>query len=212
MNEITKAEIRKRLGNISQLRELLFGDQIDEYNQRLDQYHQRLNTLEVSIQNLQKTVEICINQLEEKLREQLETVVDTWEQKTQYNNLEIHEKHHKIQQDFELLSQSTQDNLDFLHQSINSKTNRLKIEIAESKSNSDRDLTLFKQQLSHKLETHLQELTTNKISRTELAEVLFELSLKLKGGNVDLNKDLNTDLNAVANLANPQDSSQTTLD
>jgi hypothetical protein len=190
MNEITKAEIRKRLGNISQLRELLFGDQIDEYHQRLDQYHQRLNTLET-----------CIKQLEEKLQEQLETVVGTWEQKTQYNNLEIHEKHHKIQQDFELLSQSTQDNIDFLHQSINSKTNRLKIEIAESKSNSDRDLTLFKQQLSHKLETHLQELTTNKISRADLAEVLFELSLKLKGTN----KDLNT-------VANPQDSSQTTLD
>ncbi|MFM2314167.1 MAG: hypothetical protein RLZZ04_3443 [Cyanobacteriota bacterium] len=198
MDEITRAEIRKRLGNISQLRELLLGDQIDEYNQRLDQYHQRLDILETNLQNLQTTMETCIAQSEKKLLEQLDAVVSIWEQKTQYNNLEIHETQQKIQQDFESLSQSTQDHIDFLHQSINSKTNRLKIEIAESKANSDRDLTLFKQQLSHKLETHLQELTTNKISRADLAEVLFELSLKLKGTNADLN------------LANPQDSPQTT--
>lgn len=208
MNEITRTEIRNRLGNIAQLRELLIGDQIDEYNQRLDQYHQRLDILETNLQNLQTTMETYIAQSEKKLLEQLHTVVNTWKQKNQYNNLEIHETQHKIQQEFELLSQSTQDNLDFLHQSINGKTNRLKIEIAESKSNLDRDLTLFKQQLTHKLETHLQKLTTNKISRADLAEVLFELSLKLKGSNADLNKDLNTDFN----LANLQESSQTTSD
>lgn len=205
MDEITRAEIRKRLGNISQLRELLFGDQIDEYNYRLDQYHQRLETLEANLQNLQTTMEACIAQWEKKFLKQLDTVVNTWEQETQYTNLEIHEKQHKIQEDFRILSQSTQDNIDFLHQSINNKTNRLKIEIAESKSNLDQDLTLFKQQLSKKLETQLQELTTSKISRADLAEVLFELSFKLKGTNADLNADLNVDLN----LANPDDSSQT---
>lgn len=208
MNEITKAEIRKRLGNISQLRELLVGDQLDEYNQRLDQYHQRLDILETNLQNLQTTMETAVAQSEKKLLEQLNAVVNTWKQKNQYNNLEIHEAQQKIQQGFELLSQSTQDNIDFLHQSINSKTNRLKIEIAESKSNLDRDLTLFKQQLSQKLETHLQELTTNKISRTDLAEVLFDLSLKLKGSNTDLSTDFNTDFN----LTLPQESPQTTSD
>jgi hypothetical protein len=205
MDEITRAEIRKRLGNIAQLRELLLGDQIDEYNHRLDQYHQRLESLEANLQGLETTIETCIAQSEKKLLAQLDTVVNTWSQKNQYNQLEVQEKQHKIQQDFELLSQSTQDNLDFLHQSINSKTNRLKIEIAESKANSDRDLTLFKQQFSQKLETHLQELTTNNISHAELAEVLLELSLKLKKTNVDLGADLNADLN----LANPQDSPQT---
>ena len=38
MNEISKAEMRQRLGNISQLQELLFGEQIEQYNSQIEQH------------------------------------------------------------------------------------------------------------------------------------------------------------------------------
>ncbi|MEO1671328.1 MAG: hypothetical protein AAFR77_11165, partial [Cyanobacteria bacterium J06631_2] len=41
--------------------------------------------------------------------------------------------------------------------------------------------SLFKQELLTKLESSLSELTTAKISRSDLAEILFELCLNLKG-------------------------------
>lgn len=189
MNEITKAEIRKKLGNITQLRDLLVGDLLAEYNYRLEQYHQRLNSLETNLQKSQAAIEARIVQVEKKLLEQINSVASTWEQKIKYSILKTQEEQDKIQREVELLSQYSHENLDFLHQSLNTNTNNLKIEITQSKADLDRDLTLFKQQLLSKLETNLAELTHNKISRADLAEVLFELSLKLKDTNADLNLD-----------------------
>ena len=54
---MTKAEIRKRLGNITQLQELLFGEQIDEYNFKLEQYQQKLNQLEANTQRSQLVID-----------------------------------------------------------------------------------------------------------------------------------------------------------
>jgi uncharacterized protein Yka (UPF0111/DUF47 family) len=121
--------------------------------------------------------------LEKKLLEQINAVASSGEQRSKYYYLKTQSEQHQLQQEFEHLSQSSQENIDLLHQTLNNNTNSLKTEIAQSKSDLERDIILFNQQLSHKLETHLQELTINKISRTDLAEVLLELSLKLKETN-----------------------------
>jgi hypothetical protein len=209
MNEITKAEIRRKLGNITQLRDLLFGDQIDEYNSRLEQYHQRLSSLEANLQKSQVAIKAHIVQAEKKLLEQINSVANTWERRSKYYTLKTQEEQHKLQQGLDILSQYSHENLDFLHKSLNTNTNNLKIEIAQSKSDLDRDLTLFKQQLLTKLEANLAELTMNKISRADLAEVLFELSLKLKGTDTDSNSPKPEDLEEFGE--NSSDSSQTMM-
>jgi hypothetical protein len=180
MNEISKAAIRKKLGNISQLRELLLGDQIAEYNHKLEHYHQRLNSLETKLHQSQAAIEARLTQLEQKLLEQINAVASSGEQRSKYYYLKTQSEQHQLQQELEYLSQSSQENIDSLHQTLNTNTDSLKTEIAQSKSDLERDVTLFKQQLLSKLEDHFQELMSNKISRTDLAEVLLELSLKLK--------------------------------
>jgi len=169
MNEITKAEIRKKLGNISQLRELLLGDQLAEYNQRLD-------SLETNLQQSQAAIAARLTQLEQKLLEQINSVASSGEQRSKYYYLKTQSEQQQLQEEIEHLSQSNQESIGSLHQSLNT-------EIAQSKSDLYQDITLFKKELSYKLENHLQELTTNKISHTDLAEVLLELSLKLKETN-----------------------------
>lgn len=190
MNEISKAEIRKRLGNISQLREILFGEQFDEYNEQLEQYKQRLDTLEDNLQRSQAATKESLTQMEIKLLDKINDVANNLEKSIQYYNLKNKEEQQKAQQKIAKLSQYCHDNIDYLHKNSNINTNNLKIEIAKSKSDLDRDLILFKQQLLNHLESHFTELTTNKISRADLAEVLFELCIKLKGTDKDI--DLKT--------------------
>lgn len=178
MNEITKTEIRKKLGNISQLRELLLGEQLAEYNQRLEQYDRRLDSLETNLQQSQAAITARLTQLEQKLLEQINSVAISGEQRSKYYYLKTQSEQQQLQEEIDHLSQSNQESIDSLHQSLNT-------EIAQSKSDLYQDITLFKQQLSNKLENHFQELTINKISRTDLAEVLIELSHKLKETNTD---------------------------
>jgi predicted transcriptional regulator len=176
MNEIAKAEIRKKLGNISQLRELLLGEQFAEYNQRLD-------ALETNLEQFQTAIAARLTQLENKLLDQINAVASSEEQRSKYYYLKTQSEQHQLQQELEHLSQFSQENIDLLHQTLNDNTNNFKTEIAQSKSDLEQDLSLFKQELADKLKNHFQELANNKISRTDLAEVLLELSLKLKETN-----------------------------
>jgi phage host-nuclease inhibitor protein Gam len=210
MNEISKTEIRKKLGNITQLQELLFGDKIDEYNFKLDQYNQRLDTLEANLQKSQRTIEASIAQSEQKLFEQINSVVNALEKSSQDQILKIQAEQHKLQQRLDKIAQYSNEHLDFLHQSLDTKTNSLKTEIIQTKYTLNQDLNSVKQEILAKLEDNLAELTAKKISRADLAEVLFELSLKLKRTDADLNTDLNFS-NLEDSAVSTEDSSQTNL-
>ncbi|MEM8718352.1 MAG: hypothetical protein AAGE84_03450 [Cyanobacteria bacterium P01_G01_bin.39] len=185
MTNITKAEIRKRLGNITQLQELLFGEQIDEYNHKFERYNQKLNQLEANTQRFQLVIDERISQLENRLLQKINSVSSSSEKKIKYLNLSIHDKHHQFQQQLDAISQQSNDNIDFLQNNLNANTNSLKGEITQTKSAIERDIQLLKQQVLEKLESNLSDLSTNKVSRTDLAEVLFELCLKLKGTDAE---------------------------
>lgn len=186
MTKMTKAEIRKRLGNITQLQELLFGEQIDKYNFKLEQYQQKLNQLEANTQRSQLLIDERLAQLETRLLQKINSVANSLEKKISYLNLSVHEKHQQLQQELNTVSQHNSDNIDFLQNSLNTNTNSLKGEITQTKSAIDRDLQLLKQQVLEKLECNLSDLANDKISRTDLAEVLFELCLKLKGADSNI--------------------------
>ncbi len=186
MNEITKAEMRKRLGNITQLQELLFGEKIEEYNCKLEQYDQKLTQIEANSQKFQLAIEERIANLEKKLIHNINSVTNSLERKIKYLNISAQQEQNKLQQGLDSISQHTYENIDLLQNSISANTNSLKMEINQTKSTLDKDMQLLKQQVFEKLESNLSELSSNKIARGDLAEVLFEICLKLKETDVDL--------------------------
>ena len=191
MNETTKAEIRKRLSNITQLQDILLGDKIDEYNDKFEQYNQRLDSLETNSQKFRLVVEERITQLERKLSSEIDLIVNSLEKKLKYLNSTAKEEQVRLQQELYSLSENNHKNIDFLQNSLNANTNSLKTEITQAKSALERDMQLLKQQVLEKLESNLTQLATSKVSREDLAEVLFELSLELRGakkteGNLQL--------------------------
>ncbi|MEM7590549.1 MAG: hypothetical protein AAF383_03330 [Cyanobacteria bacterium P01_A01_bin.83] len=202
MTNITKAEIRKRLGNITQLQELLFGEQIDEYNHKFLRYNQKLDQLEANTQRFQLVIDERISQLESRLLQKINSVSNSSEKKIKYLNLSIHEKHHQFQKELDAISQQSSDNIDFLQNNLNANTNSLKGEITQTKSAIERDIQLLKQQVLEKLESNLSDLSTNKVSRADLSEVLFELCLKLKGADAGGIDELDGELSS--KIDNPE--------
>jgi len=185
MNEITKSEIRKKLGNITQLQDLLFGEQTKEYNQRLDSYSQRLDRLEEDYKKSQLLLDERLEQLEDKLADQISLAINSLEKKIQYLNINHKEEQQKIKQDINSCSQQIDRDTNYIRDSIKTQSKNLKIEIAESKTALNQEIILLKKQINNKLDSSLTELSQGKISRNDLAEVLFELCLKLKEPNSD---------------------------
>ncbi|MGK7938120.1 MAG: hypothetical protein AB4206_20335 [Xenococcaceae cyanobacterium] len=181
--EITKEEMRKRLGNISQLRDLLLGDKIEEYEASLAQNSQRLDTLESSLIKFQSGVNERLNKMQDSLSKEINAAVDSLEKKIKYLSLTTHEETNKLKQEIEEKSRTAFQNIDTLQNNLRSETSYLKDELFQTRNNLGEDLQSLKQQVLEKLENNLSELTENKVSRTDLAEVLFELCLKVKGSD-----------------------------
>ncbi|MGD1921492.1 MAG: hypothetical protein ACFCAD_22940 [Pleurocapsa sp.] len=186
MSEITKTEIRQKLGNITQLQELLFGEQTREINLKFDSYGDRLSHLESNYQKLQLVLDERFEELENKLVQQINLATNSLEKKIHYLNLTSKEEHQKIKADLDFISQQSSDRIDHLQGSIKQQNNNLKVEINQSRAALDEEMNLLKQQITDRLNSSLAELSTGKVSRNDLAEVLFELCLKLKEPDIAL--------------------------
>ena len=185
MSKITKTEMREKLGNIKQLQELLFGEQIKEYNQKFDSYYDKINHLESNYQQSQLVLDKRLKELEDKLVAQITLAANALEKKIQYLNLTSKEEHQQIKQDLDFVSQQTRNSIDYLQDSIKIQNSNLKSEINQTKIDLGGEIGLLKQQITDKLNSSLSDLSKGKVSRSDLAEVLFELCLKLKEPNIN---------------------------
>lgn len=186
MDDTTKAEIRQKLGNVSHLRELLLGEQIEKYDHKLEQYEQKINQLESNYQELKVLVDERLEQLESKLIHKIDTTTNSLERKIQHSITTAQEEHNKLKQELDISIQNSYSNVDFLQNTINSQNQSLKSEIIQSRAELEQDLRLLKKQIFEKLESRLSRLSSANVSRHDLAEVLFELCIKLKEPESDL--------------------------
>ncbi|MDJ0649989.1 MAG: hypothetical protein QNJ60_14945 [Xenococcaceae cyanobacterium MO_188.B19] len=191
MTGITKEEMRRKLGNITQLRELLFGEQIEEYERKFDQSFQHLNQLSTEVKQLEgKFIEFRadmrqqLHNLENNLSREISSAVDSLEKKIQYLNLNTRSETKRLHQEIQEVAQSTDQSIEEVTDNLKSQTKYLKDELSQTRNDLEKESQSLKQQLTEKIEKNLVELTDGKVSRTDLAEVLFELCLKIKGTNM----------------------------
>ncbi len=189
MNEATKAEMREKLGNISQLQDLLFGEHIREYQQKFDLHHQKIESLAEKHREAQSIIDEHFEQLEKRIMREISLTTNSLEKKIQYFNTTHKEEQQQIRKDIEQAARQADDSIQHLQDTIKSQGSNLKTEIAQSKSAMDEEMRLLKQQITEKLSSSIAELSKGKVSRIDLAEVLFEISLKLKDTDIELETD-----------------------
>ena len=185
MTEITKEEMRNRLGNITQLQEILFGEQVKEYNHKFAQTQRHIDKLESDINKVHSGLQERLKQLEISLTKEIETAVnsavDSLEKKLKYLSIATQDETSKLKQELINTSRTSYENINSIQESLNSQTNNLKTELVKTKEILDKDIQTLRQQLLEKIEKNLSELSDEKVARSDLAEVLFELCLKVKG-------------------------------
>ena len=64
MGEITRDEVRERIGNIELIRDLIFGSKLQEYDSRLDKLESHLSSLEKEMRDrTEQAKSDCLTQL-----------------------------------------------------------------------------------------------------------------------------------------------------
>lgn len=184
MTDLTKEEIRQRLGNISQIRDLLFGDRMEDYEQRFRNLEKRLNNLDSQLSQWQQETNQNFIKLQEKISEELSLLIDSVDKKLQYLSITTQEETEKLQQELTFNSHKNYQNLESLQNNVKGEVKFLQNGLSQTKESLERDIQVLKQQIILLLEEKTSELTKSKISREDLGNLLFDLCLKVKGSEL----------------------------
>jgi SMC interacting uncharacterized protein involved in chromosome segregation len=181
MTDIGKEEMKDRLGNIDQIRHLLFGNKIKEYEQLFESNDRRLDRLESELANFQSEMRDRLTQLQESLSSEIRSGLDSLEKKLKYLSLTTHEETSKLQQAIESTNKKLTQGVEALDKKVNYQANFLRNEVTQTREKLEGEFQILKQQFFAEMEKGMTDLKEGKVSRRDLAEVLFELCLKIKG-------------------------------
>ncbi|MDJ1171555.1 hypothetical protein PMG71_19165 [Roseofilum sp. BLCC_M154] len=166
-------DMRDRLGNVEQIRDLLFGEQQRELDTRLE-------ALENMIKDIKQEMGDRLNQLNEQFSTELRSNSYALEKKIQYVTVTHTEDFTELKQDLDRTQKNFNEQIKGLDKTLHSQTETLEQNIRHTKESLQKELHSVTGQIQTELDKYISGLQENKISRDEFAEVLFDLCMKVK--------------------------------
>jgi len=173
MGEISKDEMRERMGNIELIRDIIFGPKLQDYDGRFDQ-------LESAFSLLEKEMRDRTEQIKADCLSELRASVNSIEQKIKSLSFTSQKDNADIRQLVDRSYKSFSTSLESIDQTVVSQTSSIRKELLETREKLQEDTQNLKSQISDELERRLSRLTDAKLSRDDLADILFELGLRIK--------------------------------
>lgn len=174
MADITREEIRERLGNIDQIRDIIFGSQIREIDTRF-------NKIESDLSNLQQDMQNRLDQVKNVLLTEMRASNESLEKKLKSLALTSQEEGADVRQQIDRLNRKFSANVEALDESIDKQTTSLRDDLSQTRDKLQEEVRVLKNQVFDELERRFSLLREVKVSRDDMAELLFELGMRLKG-------------------------------
>lgn len=173
MGEITKDEIRERMGNIDLIRDIIFGSKLQEYDGGIDKLESRLTALEQEVRERTEQVKTeCLSELRAS--------VENLEEKLKGLNITSQRDNIDVRQQIDRTYKSFSSSIETIDKAIVSQTTSIRKELSETREKLQEDTRSLKSQVFDELEKRFSMLTDAKVSRNDLADVLFEVGLRMK--------------------------------
>jgi archaellum component FlaC len=177
MGEITKDEMRDRMGNIDLIRDIIFGPKLQEYDARLDK-------LESNLSSLEKEMGDRIEQVKTDCLMELRTSVESLEEHIKSLSLTFQKDNADVRQLIDRTYQNFSGSLESLDKTLVSQTTSIRKDLTDTREKLQEDTRSLKSQIFDELEKRFALLTKAKVSRNDMADILFELGLRIKGAEL----------------------------
>ena len=174
MAEITKEEMRERLGNIDQIRDIIFGAQLREYDNRFDK-------IDSDLSMMQQDMQARIEQVKTVLSAEMKAAVDSLEKKVKLLTSNTQEESADIRQQVDRVNRKFSSSMEALDEAMDNQTSSLRDELSQTRERLSEETRTLKTQVFEELDRRFSMLRDVKVSRDDMAEILFELGMRLKG-------------------------------
>jgi gas vesicle protein len=173
MSEVSKEEIRERMGNVELIRDIIFGAKLQEYDNRLDKLESQLSLLDKEMRDRTLAVKTeCLTELRAS--------VDSLEEKIKSLSLTSQRDNADIRQLIDRTYKSFSSSLESIDKTVVSQSSSIRKELSETREKLQEDTQSLKAQIFDELEKRFSMLKDVKLSRNDMADILFELGLRIK--------------------------------
>lgn len=170
------ADFQEQFANIDQIRKILFGDQMSEYEVRLDQ-------LEETLSDIQTKLDERVSTLQATLSADLQGAVEGLERLIKSQGLQEARERTDILNKVEQVNRRLSSGIGELDEAIHQDLGTLQDDLLSSRQKLYSELKKLEGKVSAELEKSTSTLTEGKLARGDLAEMFFELGLKLNSVN-----------------------------
>ncbi|BAU14811.1 hypothetical protein LEP3755_53640 [Leptolyngbya sp. NIES-3755] len=174
MSDSAKDEVRDRLGNIDQIRDIIFGSQIRDYDNRLSK-------IESDLLLIQQDGRDRLEQVKSILESEIRTVVEALEKKLKSYQALNQEECADLRQQSDRLNKKFVNTIQSLDESVHRQFSSVRTEISETKTKLREDVNALRDLVLEELDRRFSSLQDAKVSRDDIAETLFELGMRIKG-------------------------------
>lgn len=174
MGEITRDEIRERLGNIDQIRDIIFGAHLREFTSRLDKS-------EADIAAIQQEVSDRLSELKSVLALELRAAVESIDKRLKTISASTQEEAADLRQQFDRINRKFTNSIETLDETVEAQRVALRDELAQTRDSLQGDTRELRSLVLEELDRHFSILREDKLSKDDMAELLFELGMRLKG-------------------------------
>lgn len=180
-----QADISQGFGNIDQIRDILFGSQLKGYSNRLDSLEATLKELKEDTDKRLTTLKLetdkSIDKAQQALSTEFKAAFEGLSEELKSMRIKDDEQKDEMGQQIERLSKRLSTNVATLDEALDKQTRSLRDDLLSSHRKLQGDLMDLRNQLFEHLEKRASTLAADKVAREDMAEMFFELVLKLKG-------------------------------
>ena len=166
--------MRERLGNIDQIRDIIFGAQLREYDNRFDK-------IDSDLSMMQQDMQARIEQVKTVLSAEMKAAVDSLEKKVKSLTSNTQEESADLRQQIDRVNRKFSSNMEALDEAMDNQTSSLRDELSQTRDRLSEETRTLKTQVFEELDRRFSMLRDVKVSRDDMAEILFELGMRLKG-------------------------------
>lgn len=167
-----------QLGNVDQIREILFGSQTRDLNKRFEK-------LESDIKRSQNEILSKIDQNQKDLSSRLNNELELLSKKIKNITTQQQEELSDIRDSEVKQEKRIQTSIDMLSEELTSKNEQLYKEQMENRNSLTLDINNLKNEIFDMVESKLSELGEVKLSKDDAAEIMMEAAMRLKGTQLD---------------------------
>lgn len=171
------------LGNVDQIREILFGSQSRELNKRFEKLEIDIKR---SFDDLKSKIEFSQKEFNQKLENEVELISKRIKNLTTTQQDELADiKESGLKQE-----KRVQHSIDLLNEEIGVKLEQLTKDQNDSKKAMSEELNFLKLEVFEFIEDKLAQMNNIKLSRDDAAEIMMEAALRIKGDNIQTQLNL----------------------